>query len=168
MRKEHWVGLLVVVVLIGGLWWWRAKRVDQAEVLPAEGQGVEIEDRASELAKRFGVILPDNLERAELKDVAGNVGRGIATRSYADGRFEHTVLAELPEPKASEWYEGWLVRDEPFSSIYTGKLRIAKGGFLLEFTGDMDWRDHAKVVVTSEKKDDRKPETHVLEGEFRP
>jgi len=93
MKKEQWVGLLVVVALIGGLWWWRARRVEQAEVLPAEGQGVEIEDRASELAKRFGVILPVNLERAELKDVTGGVGGGIATRSYTDGKFELTVLA---------------------------------------------------------------------------
>jgi len=74
----------------------------------------------------------------------------------------------LPEPKAGEWYEGWLVRDEPFSSVYTGKLRIAKGGLVLEFSDKMDWRDHVKVVVTLEKQDDRKLETHVLEGEFRP
>jgi hypothetical protein len=167
MKKEQWVGLLVVVVLIGGLWWWRAKRVERAEVLPAEGQGVEIEDRASELAKRFGVILPDNLEQAELKDVTGGVSGGIATRSYADGKFELTVLAELPEPGVQKWYEGWLVRNEPFSSLYAGKLSVAKGGFLLEFSDDMDWRDHAKVVVTLEKKDDRQPETHVLEGEFK-
>lgn len=167
MKKEQWVGLAVIVVLVGGLWWWRAKRVEKAEVLPAEGQGVEIEDRASELAKRLGVVLPDNVETAELKDVTGSVGRGLATRSYADGKFEHTVLAELSEPGIGEWYEGWLVRDEPFSSIYTGKLRMAKGGFLLEFGDDMDWRDHAKVVVTLERKDDRQPETHVLEGTFK-
>src|SRR3989344_6832811 len=168
MKREHWVGLVVVVLVIGGLWWWRGKRIEQSQVFPAEGEGVEIEDRASELAKRFGVILPDNLERAELKDVTGGVGGGIATRSYTDGKFELTVLAELPEPKAGERDEGWLVRDEPFSSVYTGKLRIAKGGLVLEFSDKMDCRDHVKVVVTLEKQDDRKLETHVLEGEFRP
>ena len=120
------------------------------------------------MAKRFGVVLPDNLERAELKDVTGGVGGGIATRSYTDGKFELTILAELPDPKVGQWYEGWLVRQEPAAIIYAGKLGIAKGGFLLEFTDKMDWRDHAQVIVTVEERNDRKPETHVLEGEFRP
>ena len=167
MKREHWVGLVVVVLVIGGLWWWRGKRIEQSQVLPAEGEGVEIEDRASELARRFGVVLPDNLDRVGLKDVTGGVGGGIATRSYTDSKFELTVLAELAEPGKGEWYEGWLVRDEPFSSIYAGKLRVAKGGFLLEFTEAMDLRDHVRVVVTVEKQDDRKPETHVLEGSFK-
>ena len=167
MKREHWVGLAVVVLLVGGLWWWRAKRVEQNSVMPPEGEGVIIEDKASELAKRFGVVLPDNLDRTELKDVTGGVGGGIATRFYTGGKFEHTILAELPEPGVREWYEGWLIRNEPFSVIYTGKLRVTKGGFLLEFTETTDLRDHAKVVVTLETKDDQKPETHVLEGEFK-
>ena len=141
--------------------------MSKSQVLPAEGEGVNIEDRASELAKRFGVVLPDNLERTELKDVTGGTGRGVATRSYVDGKFEGTILAELPEHQLGEWYEGWWIRGEPFSSIHAGRLRAAKGGFLLEFTQGVDLRDHPKVVVTLERRDDRKPEIHVLEGEFK-
>lgn len=168
MKREQWVGLAVILVLIAGLWWWRRERtMSKSQVLPAEGEGVNIEDRASELAKRFGVVLRDNLERTELKDVTRGTGRGVATRAYVDGKFEGTILAELPEPQLGEWYEGWWIREEPFSSIYAGRLRIAKGGFLLEFTQGVDLRDHPKVVVTLERRDDRKPEIHVLEGEFK-
>ena len=167
LKREHAVGLLVVVALVGGFLWWRGKQLEKTEVLPAEGEGVEIEDKASEFAKRFGVVLPDNVERTELKDVTSGVGSGVATRSFSDSRFEHTVLAALADPETGSWYEGWLVREEPFDVLYTGKLRVAKGGFLLEYENGMDWRDHSKVVVTLEKVDDRKPEVHVLEGEFK-
>lgn len=168
MKREQWIGLVVVLVLVGGLLWWRAaKRAERPEVFPAEGEGVEIEDRASQLAKRLGVVLPETGERTSLKDVTGGLGEGIATQSFEKNQFEQTILAMLPEPPVGSWYEGWLVRDEPFSSIYTGKLRLAKGGYLLEFSSSQDLRDHRKVVVTVEKKDDKKPETHALEGEFK-
>ena len=72
MKKEHWVGLAVILVLVGGFLWWRAaKRVERPEVFPAEGEGVEIEDRTSQFAKKFGVVLPQNLDRVELKDWTG-------------------------------------------------------------------------------------------------
>ncbi len=167
MKREHWAGLLVALVLVGGFLWWRSKRLEESQVLPAEGEGVQIEDKASELAKRFGMVIPDNVEKIELKDVRGGTGTGIATRSFVEGRFEHTVLAALPDPASGSWYETWLVRDDPSDLIYVGRLRIAKGGFLVDFTSNVDLRDHTKVVVTLERVDDRQPEVHVLEGEFK-
>lgn len=168
MKREQWVGLAVVLVLAGGFLWWRsAKRAERPEVFPAEGEGVEIEDRTSQFAKKFGVVLPQSLDRVELKDVTGGANAGIATREVVNNKFSHAVLAALLDPERGSWYEGWLVRDEPFEAIYTGKLRLAKGGYLLEFNSSQDLRDHQKVVVTVEKKDDRKPETHVLEGTFK-
>lgn len=167
MKREHMIGLMVVLLVVGGGLWWRGKKLAQtSQVLPAEGEGVEIEDRASELAKRFGVVLPDNLERAELKDVTGGVGSGIATRSLTGDKFELTILAALPDPEKGSWYAGWLVKDEPFAIWPAGNLRIAKGGFLLEFSGEAELNNYKKVVVTLETKEDKKPETHVLEGSF--
>lgn len=168
MKREQLVGLVVVLLVIGGIWWWRGRKLQQpSQVLPVEGEGMEIEDKASEFAKRFGVTLPENWERVELRDVTGGINSGIATREFLENKFTHTVLAVLPDPARGTWYEGWLVRDEPFEAIYTGKLGLAKGGYLLEYESSLDLRDHNKAVVTLERVDDRKPETHLLEGVFK-
>lgn len=167
MNRERWIGLAVVLVIVGGFLLLRnrqpAGKIDDKE---ATGEGVEIEERASEFAKQMGISIPSDVQKAQLKDVTGGTGTGLATRKYANGTFTHSVLAGLADPEPGYWYEGWLVRNEPLDVVYTGKLRMAKGGWVLDYTGTQDLSDHSKVVVTREKVDDRKPETHVLEGNF--
>jgi hypothetical protein len=96
---------------------------------------------------------------------------GIATRKQENGTFIHVVLADLPDPEEGSFYEGWLVRgevgDTDFDFISTGKMILAKGGYLLEFESTTDYSDYPGVVITLEEAEDENPETHVLEGIFK-
>ena len=74
-------------------------------------------------------------------------------------------MADLPDPQAGKFYEGWLVMGEKVVS--TGKFMIAKGGYLLEYESSTDYSDYNMVVVTLEQKDDKTPEVHILEGTFK-
>lgn len=157
------IGLVILAVLATSIVVIRRARAPKT--VPTSTPSVE-----QKLEKSFNFEIPDDVERAELKDVSGGTGSGIATRKYEAGRFSHTVLADLPDPAAGTFYEGWLVRgkegDSNFAYISTGKLRVAKGGFLLEFESGKDYSEYKGVVVTLEKVNDVKPETHTLEGSF--
>jgi hypothetical protein len=107
---------------------------------------------------------PEDVDKAQLRDITGGTSSGMAIRIFEDGKFKHMVLADLPEPVTGVFYEGWLVKDNDFFS--TGKMRIAKGGWILEFESNVDYSDYNKVVVTQELIDDENPETYILEGEF--
>lgn len=165
MNKERLIGLAVILLIVGGVLLVRNRgRQKLEEVVPA-GQA-EIEGEVSELAKQMGVVLPEDTDKIELKDVTGREGRGVATRKFSEGVFTHSVLAALPDPEVGTWYEGWLVRPDPFAVVYTGKLKMAKGGWVVDFVSNQNLLDHKQVVVTLEKVDDRKPESHILEGSF--
>jgi hypothetical protein len=167
-RQRLFAALIVVLVIVGLVLFIRKGKEEEGEV--GEGEGVRIEDVVSELSTQLGVTVPEDVERISLSDVSGGAATGLATRKVEDGRFIHTVLAALPDLSAGTFYEGWLVRgaegDEDYSILSTGKLRISKGGYLLEFSSSQDLSDHPKVVVTLESVDDGKPETHILEGKF--
>jgi hypothetical protein len=160
------VGLALVLLVIGGFFYLRARARRETLEVPAGGEGVEIEEKASELAEQLGVQLPDDVEKVELVDVSGGAASGIATRKFIEGEFSHSVLAALPDPEPGSWYEGWLVRQEPFEVLFTGILRMAKGGYVLDYSLEEDLTDHGEVIVTLEGVDDQKPEQHILEGSF--
>lgn len=161
-RREIVIGLIILAVVAGAIVWIRRTRT-QEEPLPTPSIEEKIE-------RTFNLEIPEDVERADLNDVTGGTGSGIATRKYESGRFSHTVLADLPDPTAGYFYEGWLVRgkegDANFAFISTGRMRVAKGGYLLEFTSSTDYSAYNGVVVTLERVDDKKPETHILEGSF--
>ncbi len=104
----------------------------------------------------------------EIKAVESYSGSGLATSSFLNGKFVHTVEADLAEPAAGKFYEGWLVKRSSFFS--TGKLEKKNGKYVLEYVSDEDNRDYTQVVITEETQAnglDGQPETHVLEGEFK-
>jgi hypothetical protein len=162
-KKSIVLGLIIFVTIAGVVI--LLKRPKTSKLLPTPTPNI-----TEKIENNFKYQIPEDVERIELKDVSGGAGSGLATRKFESGKFTHVVLADLPEPPAGSFYEGWLVRgkqgDSNFSIILTGKLRIAKGGYLLEFESDKDYSDYKQVVVTLEKLDDRNPETHVLEGSF--
>ena len=84
--------------------------------------------------------------------------------------FSQSVLADLPDPEEGKFYQGWLVRGEEGSDEYSivsvGKLKLAKGGWSLDFSERNDYSDYAKVLVSLEEKDDDVPEKVILEGGF--
>ena len=160
--REIVIGLIILAVVAGAIVWIRRARTTP-EPLPTPSIEEKIE-------KTFNLEIPDDVERADLRDVSGGTGSGIATRKYESGRFTHAVLADLSDPTLGTFYEGWLVKgkegDANFAFVSTGRLRVAKGGYLLEFTSSVDYSPYNGVVITLERVDDKRPEVHILEGSF--
>jgi len=104
----------------------------------------------------------------EIKAVGNYSGNGLATRSFLNGKFVHTVEANLSDPAPGKFYEGWLVKRLSFFS--TGKMEKKNGKYILKYESDEDSRDYKQVVITEETEAnglDGNPEAHVLEGEFK-
>jgi hypothetical protein len=158
-RRDILIGIVVLAVLGGFLYYYQNRPAEETDMVVPETLSVQ-----DELERKFGMDIPDDFERVELKDVSGGDSSGLATRKYEDGLFEHAVLADLPEPETGTFYEGWLVVSGDILS--TGKFTEGKGGYMLEYTSNTDLIDHNQVVVTLEKVDDQLPEVHVLEGSF--
>jgi len=72
----------------------------------------------------------------------------------------------LTELKDENFYEGWLVNDAG-EVLYTGRVELKKGGYILIYETADDLSRFKKIIITREKKDDQRPEKHVLGGEFR-
>ena len=163
-RRDIVIGFVILAALAGFIFF-RAKRETSPELIVP--QTLSVEDK---LEEAFNLQLPEDVEKVELNDVSGGDGSGIATRKFENGRFTHTVLADLPDPAAGSFYEGWLVRGNPqdanFAFISTGKMKLAKGGYLLEFQSATDFSEYNQVIVTKEIVADSTPETHILEGSF--
>lgn len=155
-RRDIVIGLLVLVVLAGVVYWVRKpKVVPQVESQPSVEQKIE---------DSFKLQIPEDVDKSELSDVSGGSSSGIATRKFENGKFTHSVLADLPDPESGKFYQGWLVKGDDMVS--TGRLNVAKGGYLLEFESVTDYSDHKGILVTLEEKSDNTPEKHILEGSF--
>lgn len=164
-RRDIVIGVVLLAALAGALYLRQRKKPQEEMVVPETLSSVE-----EQIEERFKLEIPEDVDKAELAAVGGKSGSGIATRKFEGGKFTHEVLADLPEPGTGTFYEGWLVRgregDENFSVVPTGRMRVAKGGWVLDFESNTDYSDYSQVVVTLEKKADATPEEHVLEGSF--
>lgn len=150
--------IVIIIVVIAGLFY---KNLKSPKSLPTPTPFSMKNEDAKGI---YNFQIPEDVESTELKDVIGGDSRAIATRDFTDGLFTHAVLADIPDLEEG-FYEGWLVKNDG-KFISTGKLRVAKGGYLLEFSSTTDYSDYKKVVITKELKDDVTPEVHVLEGSF--
>jgi thioredoxin 1 len=93
---------------------------------------------------------------------------GEAKYKFANG--EYTLLAtfeNLPEPSGDNFYEGWIVRPEPFDFISTGELTIEDGQYVNKYMTSTDYSDYNRYVLTIEPNDgDPAPAGHILEGDM--
>lgn len=158
MRRDIVIGIIILAAVVGLILWFRKTSLTRRAV-PTPTPSAE-----EKIERTFNLTIPDNLERADLKDVTGQGGMGLATRSFEGGKFTLTVLANLPDPTSGIFYQVWLVKDG--TNLSLGKMRIAKGGYLLEFTSNKDYSDHKGVLVSEEKVFDSKVENRTLEGSF--
>lgn len=155
-RNDIVIGIVILALLAGAIYFFRKPQQTVEDLnLPSTEEKIE---------ESFRLEIPDDLPKAELKDVSGGNGSAIATRDFSNNLFTHMVLADLPDAPEGSSYQAWLVKGETY--MPTGLLRYAKGGYLLEFTSATDYSDYDKVMVTLEKVIDSTPETTVLEGSF--
>lgn len=106
-----------------------------------------VEDQLKE--KLNGLVIPDDAEKIELKNVSGGEGMGIATSTE--------VVADLPEPPAGQTYQ--VLLGNGTKTILLGSLRQAKGGYILEYNLSK-YPEYNQIIVVRGLQ-------HILEGTFR-
>jgi len=163
-RKDIVIGLVLIVLLAGIIYIRQRSKPEEELVVPETLSSEET------FEEKFNIQIPDDADKADLKEVEGSGGTGIATKEVDSGKFNHNVLVDLPDPEGGYFYEGWLVKgeegEEDYSLISTGKLRLAKGGWMLDYSSSTDLSDYSKVIVSLEKTFDKNIEKKVLEGSF--
>lgn len=107
-----------------------------------------------------------NTKRGNLMDVSGGSSNGTAYTLRTSEGLKHMIIANLPNPKAGEVYEGWLVQQEPELMYFsTGEMQKQYDGqYALMFEDDELHEGYDFVVITLESKVDATPEAHILEG----
>lgn len=164
MKSRDIVIGLVILVLLGGVIYFRQRNKEEELVVP------ETLSSEQTFEDKFNIEIPDDVDKAELGQVNDSGGTGLATRKYEDKKFTLSVLVDLPDPEEGSFYQGWLQKgaegDEDYDLVSTGKLRLAKGGWMLDYTSSTDLSDHSKVIVSLEKTFDKTIEKKVLEGSF--
>lgn len=158
--RDAIVGFLVLVILITGILLFKNSKKNNVLILPSPTPSI-----SQRITEKFGgITIPSGADKADLTSAPGHEGIGQAVRVFESGEFKLTILADLPKPKDGYFYQAWMGNGT--TSILLGKLNIAKGGYLTDFSSTKNYSDYKKIVVTLEKAFDQKPEESVLEGSF--
>ncbi|MBN1168295.1 hypothetical protein JXA63_00235 [Candidatus Woesebacteria bacterium] len=137
-KRDIVVGLVLLAALAGAIFYFRSSTEEEELPVP---ETLSTED---ELEARFNIELPEDLERAELSDQTGGNSSAIATRSYENGSYELTLLADVPDDSYTA-----RLSNEDGDTVNLGSLRVAKGGYLLEYQSSRDLNSYDTVEVMS-------------------
>jgi hypothetical protein len=151
-KREVFAGVFVILVLAGVII--GARKARNTPKVPAATPSPEAVEK---IKKAFNFTIPSDVEKADLKKVGNIDGIGIATRKFQNGKFEFMVLVDLPVIQTGKPYEVWLEKTGG-DKFFLGNLRLAKGGYLLEFESGTDYSDYGKVRIVQERD--------ILEGSF--
>jgi hypothetical protein len=164
-KRDLIVGILIIAVLGVVVYLWRTRRRDLRVPEPTPTPSVQ-----EEIQERFNVVLPEDAQKVQLKDVEGKDATAIATRVFSEGTFILTVLADLPVPNEGEFYQGWITKgqkgDKDYKILTLGRLSVAKGGYIVEFKASQDYSDYERILISKESTADKEIEEIVLEGTF--
>lgn len=140
------LAVLAAVLLAGCVY--EGKPEFLAKSSSSQGEGVEIEDRVSELSRQFGVEVPATGDQAVLDPIDGGAAFGVATREETGaGRVMVTVLANLPQPEDGQTYVVRLA--EADDVVLLGELIEEKAGWMLERSVNIDPNTHNMVEIVS-------------------
>jgi hypothetical protein len=142
--KNIFIAFVIVVAIIAGVLILNKKIKVNKILAPSAPPTVQ----QKIVGKFLGLTIPDDVERAELKDVSGGGGIGIATRTE--------ILADLPDPPKGQFYQARLEKDG--KTVLIGNLKIAKGGWMISYNSGA-YPGYNKVIVML-------GDTHILEGSF--
>lgn len=163
LRENWWKYLILAVVVVGLLWYRRDGTEDTPEVVTPNDDEV-VEQQVDDFLRDRNISLPEGGDRANLRDQTDDGLTGVATRT--DENELITVLADLPDPEAGNFYQAFLLSgDNDYLSL--GRLRPAKGGYLLETRVDADLSGYDTVVISRETGEASEPSRILLRGNFQ-
>lgn len=161
-RRDLIIGIVVLALVAGFVYWRQSRTPTVPEVSPTPSAQERLEDR-------FNITIPEEVEKTELSDVSDLGVSGVATRLFEEDTFTLTVLADLPDQEQG-FYQAWIQTgeegEEDFERLSIGRLQVAKGGYLLEFSSNIDYSSYDRVIVSQETTADNEVEEVVLEGSF--
>jgi hypothetical protein len=100
--------------------------------------------------------------------LTGGSATGVAYAKYDPEYDLQITIQGLPVPENDEYYEAFIVRNDPFSVLSVGTPTRSGNNYVLSFTDPIDYTDHDFIVVTIEISDgDPEPSSdHVLTATF--
>lgn len=165
-RRDIVLGSVVLLLLAAEALILR-RPAGQAPLIPDSTSVPSVEEQ---IESSFKTDIPDDVEKLELKDVENVGGIAIATRNFEAGKFSAAVLADLSEPGNSRFYQAWITQGDPADEnanfILLGTMRVAKGGYVVEYQSNTDYSNYDGFLITLEEKNDNTPEKHLMEGQF--
>lgn len=156
--------LPAALLIVGAFFYFKSQFAPSDDIgrVP-EGEGIKIEDRATDLLNTLGVRGDHTVQLHAVGELSGSDAFGVVSWSEADGKISLTVTASLPDP-AGRTYYAWLVQGPTVLRI--GALRSEKAGYILDFSGDTSLAEYTTVVVSSEPRDGYQITHPVLEGDI--
>lgn len=157
---------VVSVIVISGIAWMVLDSSPKDETLKSDNINTSIDtvnvvntNSSTEILYQYTGLL---------NDVSGGVGFGEAKANFEDNKYDLIVSFEnLPVPSGTDYYEGWIVRNDDQSVISTGKVIIENGIYMNNYTSEQDLTDHDYYILTLETDDgDPAPAKHILEGQL--
>src|SRR5437879_13756637 len=100
--KNFGIGLGILIIILIALYLFR--RSSNNHVVQETPTPVATSQFEQTLKDNFGIQIPDNAIKADLKDITGNNQMGIVTRD----NNTYTVIANLDDLPNGYFYEGWL------------------------------------------------------------
>lgn len=162
-RRDLIIGATVLIV-IAIIVFFIQRRRQEVITTPTPLPTTSVEQTEQNIEDKFKVDIPQNVDKADLKDIKGTGFSGIATREFKNGVFDMTILADLPDPDSGRFYQVWVRKNNETKLL--GTMRVAKGGFLLDISSREDLTSFNEVVVSEESKSDNQIENTVLQGSF--
>lgn len=145
IKRVVLVFVILVIIIVGALLASQKIKNNRISISLPEATPT-VEQRIEEKFK--GLVIPDDAEKIELRNVSGEEGMGIATRNE--------ILADLPNLQKGESYQ--VLLGNGTKTILLGSMRQAKGGYLLEYDSSK-YPGYNQIVVVRGAK-------HILEGSF--
>lgn len=106
----------------------------------------------------------------KLEDVNGGKSSGVANANFNENSVVVSAeFSNLPKLEDDYFYEGWLVRQNPFAFISTGKVEInSELGYYMNYIEiDKNLDGYDFYVLTLEPDDNNAaPADHILEGKM--
>lgn len=116
------------------------------------------------------VFSADLADVTESKEIRGTQFDGQASGMFKTGFVGEMFGVEatfngLPDIAGTDFYEGWLVRTEPFDFVSTGIAVKEDGKYVNRYLTEVDLSTYKKYVLTIEPNDgDPRPAEHVVEN----